>query len=97
VYSYEAKFRNNGAKDISALTWEFIFFSTDTGKEVGRRKFESKKAISNGKTSTLVMQSVIPPTGTVDATKAGSRSAEKYTEKVVVLTVEYSDGTKWPL
>src|SRR5215468_5340974 len=62
-YVYELKLRNDGSKDISAVTWEYVFTTLDTGKEVGRRRFESKERISAGKTRNLVARSAIPPTG----------------------------------
>lgn len=94
-YVYELKIRNNGSKEISAVTWEYVFSAPDTGQEVGRRKFESKERIAGGKVRNLVMRSAIPPTGTVNASQAASKSPEKYSEKIVIQSVEYSDGSKW--
>jgi hypothetical protein len=41
------------------------------------------------------MHSAIPPTGTIDAAKSDAKKPEKYTEQIVILTVDYADGTKW--
>ena len=94
-YVYELKLRNDSSKEISAVTWEYVFFTPDTGQEVGRRKFESKERIAGGKVRNLVMRSAIPPTGTFNAAQAASKSPEKYSEKIVIQSVEYSDGSKW--
>ena len=94
-YVYELKLRNDSSKEISAVTWEYVFFAPDTGQEVGRRKFESKERIAGGKVRNLVMRSAIPPTGTVNAAQAAPKSPEKYSEKIVIQSVEYSDGSKW--
>jgi len=94
-YLYELKLRNDGSKEISAVTWEYVFLAPDTGQEVGRRKFESKERIGPGKTRNLTMRSAIPPTGTVNAAQAGSKSPDKYSEKIVIQSVAYSDGSKW--
>lgn len=95
TYIYEVKVRNNGKKEIRAVTWEYVFFSPDTGQEVGRRRFESRVRIGKGKTRNLVMKSALPPTGTIDAGKPVGRSPERYLEKIVIISVEYADDTRW--
>ena len=96
AYVYEVSLRNDGSKDVSSVTWEYVFFAPDSDKEVGRRRFTTKTSIGGGKTRTLTMRSAIPPTGTIDAAQAGKISTEKYSEKIVIVSVEYSDGSKWP-
>jgi hypothetical protein len=94
-YVYEVTFRNSGTKDISAISWEYVFLAPDSEKEVGRRHFESKETIRAGKIKNLVTHSAVPPTGTIDAAKAGAKSPEKYAEKIVIISVDYADGSKW--
>jgi hypothetical protein len=98
TYIYEVKLRNDGKMDIAAVTWEYVFQDPDSGREVGRRKFESRIPIGAGKTKNLSVQSAIPPTGTITAVEAGNKTPkpDRYTEKVAILSVEYSDGSKWP-
>jgi len=97
TYIYEAKVRNTGPKPIRTIIWEYVFFDSDTKKEVGRQRFESDVSISPGKTRNLVMRSPSSPTGTgtIDATKAGKKSGEQYTEQVVIKSVRYADGSVW--
>jgi len=97
TYVYEAKVRNTGPKPIRTIIWEYVFFDSDTKKEVGRQRFESDVSISPGKTRNLVMRSPSSPTGTgtIDATKAGKKSGEQYTEQVVIKSVRYADGSVW--
>lgn len=95
AYFYEVKIRNDSGKDVHAVTWEYIFVASDTGKEVGRRRFESKETIGTGKSKTLVSRSSIPPTGTIDIVTAGAKTPEKYTERILIISVEYADGSKW--
>lgn len=96
AYVYEITVRNDGSREISSVTWEYVFFASNTDQEVGRRRFTSKVSIPQTKTRTLTVRSAIPPTGTIDAGKMNSKAPEQYTEKVVVVSVEYSDGSKWP-
>jgi hypothetical protein len=95
AYVYEITVRNDSSKDISSVTWEYVFSAPNAEQEVGRRRFTSKGSIAHGKTRTLTVRSAIPPTGTVDAVKINSRTAEQYIEKIVIVSVEYTDGTKW--
>ena len=95
AYVYEITARNDGSKEISVVTWEYVFYAANSDQEVGRRRFTSKLSIPPGKTRTLTMHSAIPPTGTVDAAKANSKTPEQYTEKIVIVSVDHSDGSKW--
>jgi hypothetical protein len=95
TYVYEVKVRNTGAKPIRAITWEYVFFDAGTKQEVGRQRFESKVSINPGKTKNLVERSPSSPTGTIDATKAGKKSGDQYSEQVVIQSVRYDDGTVW--
>lgn len=89
TYIYELKVTNTGQKTIQSLNWEYVFSELGTERELGRRRFETKISISPGKTKNLMMRSPFPPTGAVSARE------EKYSEKVVVQSVSYSDGTAW--
>jgi hypothetical protein len=95
TYIYEVKVRNTGAKQIRAITWEYVFFDPGTKEEVGRQRFESPVSISPGKTRNVVMRSPSPPTGTIDAAKAGKKTRDLYSEEVVIKSVEYADGSVW--
>lgn len=95
AYIYEVKFKNTGAKDIRALTWEYVFFDPATNREVGRRRFVSKVSIAPGKTKTVVERSSSPPTGSIDAAKAGKKSQDQYAEQVIIQSIGYADGSEW--
>lgn len=95
TYIYEVKVRNTGEKEIRSLTWDYVFYEHGMEREVGRRRFVSKLSISRGKTRNLVMRSASSPTGTIDATKAGKKSRDHYSEQVVIQRIEYADGSVW--
>jgi hypothetical protein len=94
-YVYEVKVRNTGEKEIRTLTWEYLFLEPGTERELGRRRFESKVSIGPGKIKNLVMRSTSSPTGTVDATTAGKKPQDLYSEQVVIQRIEYADGSVW--
>jgi hypothetical protein len=95
IYTYEAKVRNNGAKAIRALVWEYVFFEPGTEQEVGRRRFVSKTNIRPGNAASLTARSVIPPTGAIDVAKVDKKTRDLYLERVVIQSVEYVDGSIW--
>ena len=95
VYTYDVKVRNNGTKTIRTLVWDYVFFEPGTEQEVGRRRFVSKTSIRPGNATSLTARSMIPPTGAIDATKAGKKNREQYLERVVIQSVEYVDGSTW--
>jgi hypothetical protein len=94
-YIYELKIRNTGQKEIRTLTWEYVFFEPGTTQEVGRLQFVSKVGLRPGTTRNVVVRSKDSPTGTVDATKAGKKPSDQYSEQIVIRSIGYADGSVW--
>jgi hypothetical protein len=95
VYFYKVKVRNNDNRTIQTLIWDYVFFKPGTNEEIGRRQFVSKTKISSGETRTLNMQSVSPPTGTIDVKQAGKKLRDSYSEEVFIRSIEFTDGSVW--
>lgn len=95
TYIYEVKFSNTGEQAIRELVWEYLFFEPGTEREVGRLRFVRKVSISPGRTRNVVVRTSSSPTGTLDATKAGKKPREQYSERVVIQSVGYADGSVW--
>ena len=95
TYVYEVKVSNTGKKAIRTLTWEYVFFEPGTEQEVGRRRFVSEVSIGPGRTRNVVMRSALPPTGSIDARRADKKSRDRYSEQVVIQSVQYGDGSVW--
>jgi len=95
TYIYEVKVRNTGVKEIRTLTWEYEFSEPGTERVVGRLRMVSKASISAGKTKNVVVRTTSSPTGTIDATKAGTKPQDHYSERVVIRSVSYADGSVW--
>ena len=95
AYVYEVKFSNTGAKGIRTLTWEYVFFEPGTELVVGRLRFVREVSIKPGGTRNVVVRTASSPTGTIDATKAGKKTRDQYTEQIVIQRVEYADGSVW--
>lgn len=95
VYVYEVKLRNSGSKEITSFVWDYVFFEPGTETELGRRRFTSKVKIKPGKTKDVTVRAATPPTGTIDAKRAGKKPQDQYAEQVVIQRVEYADGSVW--
>ena len=95
TYVYEVKFSNTGAKRIRSIAWEYVFFEPGTKREAGRRRFVSEVSIGPGRSRNVVVRSALSPTGTFDATKAGKKPRDQYSEEVVIRSVGYADGSVW--
>ena len=95
IYVYEMKVRNAGRKEIRTLTWEYVFFEPGTTQEVGRLRKVSHVSIKPGTTRHLVVRTTSSPTGTFDATKAGKKPREQYSDQVVIRSITYADGSVW--
>jgi hypothetical protein len=93
-YIYEARVKNSGDKTVSAILWVYSLFD-NTGAEVGTHRFRDFVNIRPGKEANLVRRSKVPPTTIVHAKKSGQDINEKYSERVVIARIDYSDGTFW--
>ena len=96
TYIYELKVRNGGRVGIRKIVWEYVFYDLNTKEEVGRRRFESQVNIAPRRTGNATARSALPPTGTIDASRAGKKDRDEYKEAIVILGVEYADSTRWP-
>ncbi|MDQ6788315.1 MAG: hypothetical protein M3033_16040 [Acidobacteriota bacterium] len=94
-YLYEINITNHSQKTISSITWDYTFFDIDKNQEAGRREFITTTKILPVKSKTLSEKSKIYPTTTVDASQEGKKFDAKYSEKIFIKRIEYSDGSAW--
>ena len=94
-YRYLAKIKNTGVKTIRHIAWQYLFFDPETEVEVGQHRYRTKVNVRPGKTADLVGRSTTPPVGVVEVTKAKDGLRSKYSERVVIHSIEYDDGTIW--
>lgn len=94
-YRYKMSLRNTGAKAIKAVDWDYVFLDSLTGSEVARHQFTSEEKIKPGKEKELYVFTLSPPSRTVSASALNKKGPSPFTEAVVVVRVEYSDGSVW--
>jgi hypothetical protein len=95
AYRYKVSVRNSGAKTIKAVDWDYIFFEPGTLTEIGRHQFTSEEKIRPGKNAELDMMILAPPTQTVSAEALSKGKGPHFDERVVLMRIEYSDGSAW--
>jgi len=95
AYRYKVTLRNGGAKTIKAVDWDYIFFEPGTEVEIGRHQFGSEEKIRPGKSGELERMILAPPTQTVSAEALSKGKGPLFDGRVVLMRIEYSDGTVW--
>jgi len=97
VFIYKTTIKNGCAKTIKSVDWDYIFFDKGTETEIGRQQFTSEEKIGPGKSKELIVTITKPPTHTISVTALNSGERDLLIGRVVVLRVDYSDGTSWQL
>lgn len=94
IYLYEVKFRNDGAKAIRQIVWDYVVYEAGTGNELGRRNFKSNVKISPRKGKSVSGRSSLPPSNIV-VVNADDDAVIQYSEEIEIKSIEYADGTTW--
>jgi hypothetical protein len=93
-YEYKVKFKNKGPKQVISLKWMYAFIDTVTGRDLIRHRFESKVKIGSGKEKELIEYTDASPPMVVNVAAKG-KDGKMWKEEVIIIEMEYSDGTKW--
>lgn len=94
-FVYKTKVKNNSPSAIVQIDWDYIFFARGTENEMGRQQFTSDEQIAPGKTKELTVTMISPPTKTISVTSLNLEERDRFTEKIVLVSVKYADGRVW--
>ena len=94
-YFYKITVKNNGAKLIKEIDWEFRFLRPDTREELGNVRVSSKVNLSPGKTKVIKKRTVQQPIGVLSADQLDKKYRGQFMEEVVIHRIVYSDGSAW--
>jgi len=94
-FMYKLTLRNDGARAVKEVEWDYVFTDAATGQEVGRHQFAGGEKIGPGKRREFAYFIPSPPTRTVSAHALNRKEREGLSEQVVVVRVLYEDGTVW--
>ncbi|MGB8507538.1 MAG: hypothetical protein WCD76_03955 [Pyrinomonadaceae bacterium] len=96
VFMYKASVRNDGAKEIKSIDWDYVFYDAATREELGRHQFTSDGKIGAGKSKELAFTIPTPPTRTVSAYSLDAKKErDSLAGQVILVRVEYADSTFW--
>ena len=94
-YVYEITIKNNGAKRIRAVDWEFQFLHPETKEVLGSRRITSRVKLSPGKTEEIKAKWFQQPTHIVSADQLGRKYRDQFKEQVIIHRIDYADGSRW--
>ena len=94
-FRYKLSVRNEGAKAVREIDWDYVFTDASTREEVGRHQFTSAERVGPGKGRDFSFFIPTPPALRVSAHDLGKRERDGLEEQVVVVRVLYEDGTEW--
>ena len=94
-FTYEVVVRNDSARKVREIDWDYVFLAAGTQEELGRRQFTSDEKIDAGKTKKLSVRVSTPPAYSVRAPQTGKNESAAFTEKIDIVRILYEDGTEW--
>jgi hypothetical protein len=96
-YRYKISIRNHSQKAIKLVDWDYVFLDPITQAEIERHQFTSEEKVGPGKEKSLSVFKLAPPTRTINAKASDKSDAPPYVERIILVRVEYADGTVWPV
>ena len=94
-FRYKLSVRNESAKAVKEIDWDYVFNDALTHEEVGRHQFTSAERVGPGKGREFSFFIPTPPALRVSAYDLGHKERQGLEESVVVVRVLYEDGTEW--
>src|SRR5215208_2436822 len=90
-FRYKVSVRNEGAKAVREVDWDYVFTDAATHEELGRHQFTSAERVGPGKGREFSFFIPTPPALRVSAYDLGRKERDGLEEQVVVVRVLYED------
>jgi hypothetical protein len=94
-YVYSADIRNEGAKAIRAIAWDFVFTDPVTNEELRRHALASLQNIHVHQKKTLHFRTQAAPPPVVNVAALEKDKRTPFNQNVVLECIQFSDGTFW--
>ena len=94
-FAYRAKIRNMGTRTIDVVFWEYRSSDPADPGNVSRRQFLCSVNIKPKKDTELKAFSLLNPIDAISVDSLNKKSESRFTEKVFINRVEFTDGTIW--
>jgi hypothetical protein len=95
-FVYKVVLQNKGAREITTVDWDYVFFDVNTQAEIGRRQFASEQKIAPGRTKELSFFIPNPPTRSISVQSLNKHERDGLGERIELIRIQYSDGASWP-
>ena len=94
-YKYKVTVRNDGAKTIKSIDWDYYFVDPVTNQELARHQFTSDETIKPGKSKEISVLYLKPPVKTVEVRSLKKKEGSAFAGRVVIARLQFSDGSVW--
>ena len=94
-FMYQVKMRNESAKTIEILFWEYQFKERANPANAASRQFLCGVIIKPNKEKELSVFTTFSPSSLISVDSLDDKSESLFEEKILINRVEYSDGTIW--
>lgn len=94
-YRYKVKLRNDGPKTIKSIDWDYLFLDPTDHQGLARHQFTSDETIKPGKSKEISVLYLNAPVKTLNARSLKKKDSLAFVEQVVVVRIQYSDGSSW--
>lgn len=94
--TFSVVIRNIGTKTIVGVRWAFFFFPKDKTRDPTSFAFDTKTNIVTGKEKALIEQGFAPSDPGHRIQMPTQKTRMLFDERVVILHLEYADGSRWP-
>ncbi|MDQ3743975.1 MAG: hypothetical protein M3444_06320 [Acidobacteriota bacterium] len=95
-YWYKARVENAGGRQVRAIVWDYQVVEKAT-QRVTSHRFRQTLKLKPGASKELRVFSYAPPSSVVSADSGGKKRREAFEEAVVIVRVEYADGSAWEM
>jgi len=94
-YRYKVTLRNDGAKTIKSIDWDYCFVDPTTNQELARHQFTSDETIKPGKSKEISVLYLKPPVKTVDVGSLKKKERSSFAGRIEIARLQFSDGSVW--
>lgn len=95
VFHYKLSVKNNAAKTVKSIDWDYIFLGSNTNIEAGRLQFTNDEKIGPGKEKELNVIARQPPAKTISVYALDKKERQGLEGQVLIVRIEYTDGSVW--
>jgi hypothetical protein len=94
-FRYKVSVRNDSAKAVKELDWDYVFNDAATNEELGRHQFTSAERLAPGKSKEFSFFIPTPPALRISAYALDKKERDGLNEQIIIVRILYEDGTVW--